>query len=216
MLQRSTRLRQLTQRISRKQPLLLPHTHLHLAVQNPSILAPKEVKVHDRTILAQFKAAANLPASNDTTSLVFLQAALGNEKTCKEVSNHSRLGRECRNRARWFGEDSAQSTRHSRCDLFRGRGLLGARKRWERVFVRPGRTGVDHRLGRLGDHSWRCLFVVVAMSSATLREGSDLGNCSRWLQEGRSRSILCLSWPSPLVYHYLQRQSGRPCRESSH
>ena len=141
----------LTQWVSRKESSLLPHTDLHLAVQDPTVLAPEEVKVHDRSILTQFETAANLPASDDAACFVFVETALGNEKTCKEVSNRSRIRIELGNRIRWLGKDEAESTRHGHLGALRWRWLLGARRKWEVFFVSPLMV-VDHRLWRLEGH----------------------------------------------------------------
>jgi hypothetical protein len=104
------------------------------------MLSSKDVKIHSRAILAQFLAAADLPAGDNTARLVFLQTSLVGEEACKLLADLSRLRSEARNGAGGFEscwEDCAESARHGCCGLFGGLGLLAAGREGEGFFVHP-------------------------------------------------------------------------------
>jgi hypothetical protein len=118
------------------------------------MLPSKNVKIHSRTILAQFLAAANLPAGDNTVGLVFLQATLIGEEACKVLANLSRLCSKARNCAGGFEscwEDCAEEARGGRCGFFGGFGFLAAGREGEALegFFVHLVMGDEGGLGRL-------------------------------------------------------------------
>jgi hypothetical protein len=110
------------------------------------MLSSENVKIHGRTILAEFLATADFPARDNTARLVFLQPSLVGEEASKVLANLSWFRREARHGAGGFREDCAKETRHVHSDFLGGFGFFTAGR--QRVFFFQGALEIKG-LGRV-------------------------------------------------------------------
>jgi hypothetical protein len=67
--------------------LLAIYAQLDLTVDDPAILAAKEVELHGRRVATQFLSTANYPLRDGTSYVVLWEASSIDQQTCYEVSD---------------------------------------------------------------------------------------------------------------------------------